>query len=236
MQIKILYDNRALSPEFSSGWGFSCLIDEKILFDTGEEGKSLLRNMAKMNIDISKLQAVVISHDHWDHRGGLWEVLKKNRELTVYTCPDFSQAFHDKAKLHGSRLIKLNKFTSIDDNIYSTGEIEGEYSGGYMPEQSLVLKTSKGITILTGCAHPGIIEIIEKVKESIPGNIYLVLGGFHLMNEDKKKVLSIVNEFKQLGVENVAPSHCSGKKAANEFRKVYKDNFVELKVGQNLDV
>ncbi len=236
MQIKILYDNFSLNRKFKSGWGFSCLVDEKILFDTGEDATALLKNMETMKADISQFEAVVISHDHWDHQGGLGGVLERNSKLKVYACPGFSRDFKDRVKSYGSRLIELDKFSLIADNVYSTGEIKGIYAGGNMPEQSLVLKTSPGITIITGCAHPGIIKIIENVKENLPGNIHLVMGGFHLLKEDKKSIISIVNKFRQSGVARVAPSHCSGADAAAEFRKEYKENFIELKAGQAINI
>ena len=78
MQIKILFDSVALNNSFSTGWGISYLIDNKILFDTGEKSSALLKNIENMNVDISGLSTVVISHDHWDHQGGLWGILKEN--------------------------------------------------------------------------------------------------------------------------------------------------------------
>ena len=62
MQIKILFDSNRLSKEFSVGWGFSCLVGEKILFDTGKSAESLLLNMKYINVDFSRQEAVVIYH------------------------------------------------------------------------------------------------------------------------------------------------------------------------------
>ena len=236
MQIKILFDNVALDDRFLSGWGVSYLIDDKILFDTGEKPSSLFRNMENMDVKISDIKAVVISHNHWDHRGGLWGILKKNPELKVYVCPHFSKRFKNRIKSYGVQLIEVGTFTPIGKNVYSTGEIEGRYAFKYMPEQALVLETREGLTILTGCAHPGIIKIIENVKQNIPDNIYFVLGGFHLMGKHKKTVTSIVNKFEQLGVQKVAPAHCSGRNATKLFKESYSDDFIEVRVGQIIEV
>jgi 7,8-dihydropterin-6-yl-methyl-4-(beta-D-ribofuranosyl)aminobenzene 5'-phosphate synthase len=105
-----------------------------------------------------------------------------------------------------------------------------------MPEQGLVLRTQKGLTILTGCAHPGIIKIIENVKQNISGKIYLVLCGFHLTGKHKETIKPIVNEFKHLGAERIAPTHCTGENAVKLFKEEYQKNFIEIKVGQILEV
>lgn len=231
MQIKILFDSVALDNRFLSGWGVSYLVDDKILFDTGEKSSSLLRNMKNMDVDISNLKTVVISHDHWDHRGGLWKLLEENSKIKVYVCPNFSKRFKNRVKSYGSRSIEVDKFSQISEGIYTTGEIGGRYAFRYMPEQALVLETPKGLTICTGCAHPGIIKIIENVKKNIPENIYLILGGFHLTGKHKKTIKPIVNRFKQLGIKKTAPSHCTGRNATNLFKEAYRDNFISVKTG-----
>lgn len=236
MQIKILFDSVALDSRFLTGWGVSYLIDGKILFDTGEKSRSLFRNMENMGAKISDLKIVVISHDHWDHRGGLWGILRENPKLKVHACPNFSKRFKNKVKSYGAQLIEVDKFTSISKNVYTTGEIGGRYAFRYMPEQALVLKTRKGVTILVGCAHPGIVKIIENVKQNISGNIYFVLGGFHLMGKHKKTITPIVNRFRQLGIKKIAPTHCTGKNALALFKKEYSNGFIEVKVGQIIEV
>lgn len=236
MQIKILFDSLALDDRFSTGWGVSYLIDGRILFDTAEKAWPLFSNMEIMKVEISKIEEVFISHDHWDHTGGLKDILEEKSGLKVYGCPGFSREFKQIVRSGRGRLKEIKKFTKLGRNIYSSGAIEADYGGKTIWEQSLVLKTANGVMILTGCAHPGIIKIVETVRASIDGNIYLVLGGFHLLDKDQRTINLIVNKFKQLGVKKAAASHCSGRKAIEMFRKEYSDNFIEVKAGQVIEV
>lgn len=236
MLIDIIFDKDAFDKKFHTGWGVSFLIDGRILFDTGEKGSWLIDNLKYQNINFNSLETVVISHDHWDHTGGLWDLLKASPKLEVYACPNFSRGFKKKVESSGSQLIEAAKNTEISENICTTGEIEGRYLLRYMPEQALVLKTSNGITVLTGCAHPGIIKIIENVKENVGENIYLVLGGFHLLDKFNNEIIRIINEFKRLGIKKVAPTHCTGDPAIKLFKQAYANNFIEVKVGQVIEV
>ena len=236
MQIKVLFDKDALDKKLRTGWGVSFLIDDKVLFDTGEKGKWLLENMKQLKVDPHKIETVVVSHDHWDHTGGLWEILQQNHNIKIYSCPNFGRRFKNEVKLYGNPLIEFNKFTQISQDIYTTGEIEARYAFRYMSEQALVLRTPSGLTILTGCAHPGIVNMIENIKKNISADIYLVLGGFHLITSRKKAIRNVIDNFKQLGVKIVAPTHCTGDGAIDLFRQAYKDDFIEVKVGQNIKV
>jgi len=210
MKVRILFDKDTKDKKLHTGWGVSFLIDEGILFDTGEKGSWLVENMKNLNVDINKIEAVVISHDHWDHTGGLWELLKKKEGLTVYACPNFSREFKEKTGELKGKLIETKKFAEITKNIFVTGEIEGKYKGQYMPEQALVVKTDKGLTVITGCSHPGIVKIVENVKKNFPNEgIHLVFGGFHLIDKDRRTVEFIVSEFKNLGVKKAGPTHCT---------------------------
>ena len=235
MEVKIIFNNDVISNKFTSGWGFSCLVDNRVLFDTGEKAEFLFNNMQNLNIDISSIEAVVISHDHWDHTGGLWKLLEKREGLKVYGCPHFSQAFKEKVKKLKADLIEAKKIVEVRKSIFITGEILKGYSG--IPEQSLAVKTSRGITVITGCSHPGIVRIVEKVKEANLGEkICLVFGGFHLMNSDKREVRIIVERLKEIGVEKVGPTHCTGYEAQEIFKQGYADNFISIKAGQVFEI
>jgi len=237
MKIKVLFDKGALEKNIRAGWGVSFLIDNKILFDTGENGEWLLENMRSLGADLNKLEAIVISHDHWDHWGGLWDLLQQRKGMRVYICPHFGREFKDKTLALGANLVEMEKPTQIIQNVFSTGEIPGAYKGKYMAEQALVLKTKNGLTIITGCAHPGILKMVEKAKTKFPDeSIYLVLGGFHLMESDKRVIEIVAENFKKMNIIKAGPTHCSGDMAEGIFKEIYNGNFVSIKAGQEIEV
>ena len=188
MEIKILFENRSMNHNFLIGWGVSYLVDNRVLFDTGERSSYLFSNMDRMGIDISNMQAVIISHDHWDHTNGLWDILNKRPVLDLYSCPGFSPEFKDKLSTYACNTIEVESFTKIYDNIYTTGQIAEKCGLDYIAEQALVLETDRGLTIMTGCAHPGIIKMVDYVEGHMTGEIYLVMGGFHLLDNPLRKI------------------------------------------------
>jgi len=237
MKIKVLFDKDREDKDFHIGWGVSFLIDEKTLFDTGENGKWLLENMHALRISLDKIEAIVISHDHWDHWGGLWDLLKIKKGMRVYICPNFSREFKNKANKLSASLIELDKLTQILPDIFSTGEISGAYHGKYMAEQAVALRTKNGLTVITGCAHPGVLKMVEKVKAKFPREtIYLVLGGFHLMESDNRTIEIVAENFKKMGIIKAGPTHCSGPEAGKIFKEEYGKNFISVKTGQVLNV
>jgi len=237
MRVKVLFDKYAVSKKLYTGWGVSFLLGDNVLFDTGENGSWLVRNMRMLKVDLSKLKAVVISHDHWDHQGGLWELLKKKRGLMVYSCPGFSVEFKDKVKQLKGKIVESAGFKRVLGDIFVTGEIAGEYKGEYMPEQAIVVKSKKGISVITGCAHPGIVKMIEKVLDKFDGRvIYSVIGGFHLMEKDRRMLELIAGRFKEHKIIKAGPTHCSGKTAEDIFKRKYSADFISIKVGKDIYV
>jgi 7,8-dihydropterin-6-yl-methyl-4-(beta-D-ribofuranosyl)aminobenzene 5'-phosphate synthase len=200
MKITIVYDNEA-NPGLKSGWGFSCLIEteEKILFDTGDSGENLIYNLKQLNIQPESIAAVVISHNHWDHTGGLKEFLKLNNSAKVFHPESFS------------------KSTEISAGVHSTGAL-----GKLIKEQSLIVNTGKGNVVITGCAHPGLENIIEKSREL--GEIYGVVGGFHGFSRLEKLQK----------IELIAPCHCTQYK--QEIKQKYPAQFKEIGAGSVIEI
>jgi len=237
MKIEILFNDQAMNSLFLEGHGFSCLVDSHILFDAGGNSETLLSNMQAMGISISDIEAIVISHDHKDHTEGLWAMLKMRKGLKVYVCSNFSQEFKDKVNVFQGILIEDDSHKEITKDISVTGKISGIYKGKNMPEQSLVVKTERGFSVITGCAHSGIVNILERVKSFFSlQEFYSVFGGFHLHDKSEKEINDIVAEFKAMHVGKAGPTHCSGKTAEEIFAKKYANNFLSATAGQVFNI
>lgn len=230
-----VYDNYQFDPELKTGWGFSCLVEidnTNILFDTGADSPTLLSNMEKLVINPKEINLVILSHIHGDHIGGLEGILKINSDLSVFIPESFPDNFKEIIKNYGAKVIGIKKSTKISEGIYSTGEL-----GTWIKEQSLILNSEKGLVIITGCAHPGIVNIVKKAKEIFPEqSIYLVFGGFHLGGASDSELRNIIKDFRKLGVQKAAPCHCSGDRCRELFKEEYKDNFIENGVGKIIEI
>ncbi|MCK4422148.1 MBL fold metallo-hydrolase [candidate division WOR-3 bacterium] len=239
LTLTIVYDNNTYDEELETRWGFSCLVEgleKTILFDVGGEGDILLNNMEKLGIDPKAIDIIVLSHIHHDHIGGLSAFLKENPGACVYLPGSFPQSIKNEVKKVDAKLIEVHNPIRICKNAYSTGEL-----GAFIKEQSLIIKTDKGLIIITGCAHPGIVNVIKKAKgmlkkEVYPKGVYLVLGGFHLCWMNAWQVKGIINGVKKEKVEKVAPSHCSGDLARKLFKKAYGKNFILSGAGKKIRI
>ncbi|RLI75573.1 MBL fold hydrolase [Archaeoglobales archaeon] len=187
MKVVVVYDNEALMG-YKAGWGFSCYVKakEKILFDAGWDGNILLHNLKKAEIE--DFDYIMLSHAHWDHIGGLNHVINKTNYVIV--PKSFSKNLKREISKR-SELIEVNNPIEIAEGFYTTGDLNGE--------QSAILKSKKGLVVITGCAHPGLDKILSKAREF--GKIFAVLGGFHGFSkiEELSNYLTI-------------PCHCTSKK------------------------
>ncbi|MEW6104280.1 MAG: MBL fold metallo-hydrolase [bacterium] len=233
MEIKIIAEASTRLQRLFVGWGVSFLMDNDLLFDTFSNGRILKRNLKRLNINTNGLKYVIVSHEHGDHYGGLWNILQENPDMKVFICQSFSKEFKEKLNKFNATIVECQDITRIKENIFTTGEIIGEYDGKPLVEQSLIIRNEK-VSIITGCSHPGIIEIIKRVKEHFAEPLHLVLGGFHLHDKPSSEVIWIVNEFKNFGIEKVAPCHCTGDKAVKMFQQQFKDDFIEISAGSKI--
>jgi len=211
-KLTIVYDNEVMKQGLKSGWGFSALIETEqaspILFDTGDDGSALLYNMQELGIDAKRIGTIVLSHDHGDHTGGLHSILEINGDAEIYAPPSLLR------RLSGRGVKAVTKPVQICAGVFSTGELKGI-------EQSLVLKTNKGIIVLTGCSHPGVSEILREASRF--GKISGIIGGLHGFRDfDRLRGLSLI-----------CPCHCTQYKS--EILRLFPNSYEECGAGLKLE-
>ncbi|MBW1799911.1 MAG: MBL fold metallo-hydrolase [Deltaproteobacteria bacterium] len=224
-KLTVVYNNVSFDERLTTGWGFSCFVhhrDKGILFDTGGDGTTLLSNMEKLGIHPKQIERIVLSHIHGDHTGGLEGILRHNQNVTVYVPVSFPQTFKNEIRKAGSEIISVSQPMEIYSGVYTTGEL-----GAGIKEQGLILKTNEGLVIITGCAHPGIVKMVKHVKDWLKEDIYLAMGGFHLMGYSAHEVAGVLEKLRKLGIKKVAPSHCTGDTAMKLFGKVWEKDFID---------
>jgi 7,8-dihydropterin-6-yl-methyl-4-(beta-D-ribofuranosyl)aminobenzene 5'-phosphate synthase len=227
--LTVVYDNRSADSRLGTAWGFACLIETgatTILFDTGGDGQMLMDNLATLGIDPQAIETVVLSHVHSDHTGGLDRLLAANDHLTVYLPRSFPASF--KARIPNP-VVEVSEPVMIADHIRTTGEL-----GTTIIEQALIIETRRGLIVLTGCAHPGIVEIVRQAKTA--GDVYLVMGGFHLADSSAAEVEAVIAELKRSGVQQAAPGHCTGDRAIEQFHTAFGAGFIPIGAGAVLHV
>lgn len=236
MKIKIIATGESKWQRFIRRWGVSFLIGEDVLFDTFGDAGVLLGNMRKFNIDASKIKHIVLSHDDWDHISGLWYLIPKRKDITVYICPGFKQEIKERIVSFGVKVIEVKGLTQIKDDIYSTGELYGESDGERICEQSVVIKTSAGLTVICGCAHPGVVNIVRNVKEHFKDEVYALMGGFHLKDNSRHEINDIIIQMQSLNIKKIAPTHCTGQLATARFKQESGGGFIHVRQGSSIEV
>jgi 7,8-dihydropterin-6-yl-methyl-4-(beta-D-ribofuranosyl)aminobenzene 5'-phosphate synthase len=213
MKITIVYDNEAYREDLKADWGFSCLVEAenapRILFDTGANGATLLYNMEKLNIDPGSIDEVFISHAHGDHTGGLSDFLRANKRAKLYLPGSFANAFGIR------EAVSVKGPLQIHEDVFSTGELRGM-------EQSLAVKTGKGVAVIVGCSHPGVRAILEAASRL--GTVYALIGGLHGFKE-----FDLLRD-----LELICPCHCT--QFRSEIEKLYPELYNSGGAGRILEL
>jgi 7,8-dihydropterin-6-yl-methyl-4-(beta-D-ribofuranosyl)aminobenzene 5'-phosphate synthase len=116
----------------------------------------------------------------------------------------------------GVRVFEVKGPDRICKGIDSTGVL-----GNGIKEQASIISTDRGLIVITGCAHPGIVHILQIVKKLNADNMLLVMGGFHLGAIGKVQLEEIITNFRKLGAEKVGPCHCTGDLGRRTFKQKY---------------
>ncbi len=241
VEITVVVDN---SPDpnrvLKNSWGLSILIDVygnnsvkplRILFDTGPSPSILEYNLEKLGIDPASIDIVVISHHHGDHIGGLSYILASKPGIKVYLPATETMDLQRYIRRLGGEPVPVNDSTiEIYPGVYVIGELYGPPF-----EDALAINVKdEGLLIITGCCHPGVVNIVKKAIHDIGVKPYIVMGGFHLIGASSSTCMNIVEELINLGTEKIGPMHCSGDTIKSILQKYYPDHYLELRTGSQL--
>lgn len=253
-RITTLADNTVGIVHGIGEWGFSALVETdemNVLFDTGE-GYGILRNAELLGIDLTKIDKIVISHSHFDHTGGLPQILRKLRKETeVIAAPDlwaekysvregkgyrYNGIPYVRPELEslGARFTLTQEPVRLTNNIMTSGEIpivtDFEKVGAdyllvkegnkyrvddFSDDRALVIKTEVGLVVILGCAHRCLINTLYHTQK-LAGRqqIHTVVGGCHLFDASEDRIRKTVAALKELNVQRVGMSHCTGLQSA----------------------
>jgi len=228
--MQILFDNYAKGDSCSSLWGFSAYLERyRMLFDTGSNGRELLKNMQRQGIDPFEIKSLFITHDHWDHIGGIDSILELNSNLTIYAPASLSNNHIRDLKTLAKEVIIIGRNPMhLFGDLYTTGLL-----GEKDPEHSLIIADSYP-KVLTGCGHYGISQIIQRANAIIGREIKSALGGFHLLKTSKEDILVQIKTLQSLGVVQVMPTHCTGDLAVRLFSEAFREGYLEGGIGHTL--
>ena len=261
MKIHVLNDDRTSCLDYKCEHGLSLLIEmdnKKILFDAGQSDLFIF-NASKMNVKISDIDCIVLSHGDYDHGNGL-KFLNIDKKIDLYAHEDIfknriskrtgkydglnqtRKEIENKYNLHLTK-----KYKEISDNIIFLGEIEhtldfesrklpmvDEKSNDYrhFDDTGIALKTPLGLIIVSGCSHSGICNTIEYAKKICKCNsIYAVIGGFHL-KKVTEETLKTINYFRENDVKKILLAHCTSDEVCEEFVKAFPSRATVIKTGE----
>jgi len=230
--VTVVYDNYPFKEGMETAWGFACVIEgpgQTTLFDTGGQGELLLANMAKAGFRPEQIQSVVLSHFHSDHTGGLIDFLKANNKVRVFLPKAFPADFREEVRKSGAEVVQTEGPCKVCDGARTTGVLEKP-----LPEQGLCLETPQGPVVVTGCAHPGIVRMVEAARRHAKTPVFAVLGGFHMSRASDDQIEAAIRGLRENGVRRVAPSHCSGDKTRQAMEQAFGQEYVRSGLGARL--
>ncbi len=275
MRLTILCENSVAHPFGLLGeHGFACYLETpsgNYLFDTGQ-GQTLVPNARRLGKDLAAIEALLISHGHYDHTGGLPAVLEIRGSLDVYGHPEmFSVRYWEiegrrcylgipfkrqYLESLGARFHLSSDLVEVGPDIFMSGEIprrntfeQGDPqqltvagSGAVLrpdpvaDDLSMVIRSPKGLILVVGCAHAGLVNILDYVVEQFPDEaIHAVVGGTHLGFAEDGQFEETLRAFKRTGIEKVGVSHCTGLKKAARLSERLGERFFFANVGTVLE-
>lgn len=247
VKITCISENTSFKHSLLASHGQSLLVEidnTKYLFDTTEIYEGLVYNMKNLNINLSDINTIIMSHNHLDHSGGLFKLIDKLENQKLFLPPDMMSLNEEtynvsyrgankeeaiKKLLDYKNTIVVNDAIQLEENVFITGPLEAE-----VKEQSIVLNVpNKGLVLIVGCSHPGLPAVVDKAREITRNNkIYGIVGGLHYIFSSDKEIAEKVEYIKSLNVEFIVPSHCSGYKAIRAMQDAFGEKIHVSVTGQ----
>jgi len=237
-KVTTLVDNDVWKKGLVSSWGLSLYVEiesdeerHRILMDTSGSFDVLFNNARKLEVNLSDVEAVFVSHWHLDHCGCLSHVLPLLKQQTpVYVPSKNNSGIKTIREAEGTPIV-CSEPVYLMDGVMSTGEMIGGVS-----EHSLVINIrDKGLVILSGCAHPGIINIVKRAQQvSGVSKVYAVMGGFHISS--KREGAYVAEFLRESDVKLVSPCHCTGANAKEAIAEIMKENCIKNGSGKTWQI
>lgn len=236
MKITLIAEGSTKQDRKSLRWGLAFLIGD-VLFDAFGREDVFWENVRRFKIDLSRVKRVVISHEDWDHIDALGGFLRTRRAGTpVFLCARSVRKLKKMVRDNGGKLCQVSGPCRIAPGIFSLGQMRADTGRGILYEQALVIKSRNGFSVITGCAHPGIVPIVRRAVKVFGKKLYAVCGGFHMKDHSQEENQKIIAELQALGVKKVIPLHCTGAAATRQFKKMYRQNCASPREGATLDL
>lgn len=236
MRMKVIATGSGRLQRLVRRWGVSFLLGDGVIFDTFGDPDVFIGNARRFAIDLSKISHIVLSHDDWDHVSGLWEILPNRRDITVHVCPGFSAGIKERISSFGVNLIESDRPTRVYGNIFTTGELRGDPEGRRIYEQSVAVRTPVGFSVICGCAHPGVDNIVRKAEKELGAAVDTLIGGFHMKDSTDEANDRVIENLKSSGVRRIMPMHCTGDRAVRAMRRAFGRGFKWLKEGDDVEL
>jgi 7,8-dihydropterin-6-yl-methyl-4-(beta-D-ribofuranosyl)aminobenzene 5'-phosphate synthase len=242
IDLTVVFDNATgdgpAVPGLTPLWGFAAMLRlpaANVLFDTGSNGRILLKNMAALHIDPAEIDLVFLSHMHWDHIGGLDSILELNPEATVVVHAGFSpRLLVDLERLCGRLVVVGDDAESIGHGLYSTGRMAGEPAEHALIVEIIDAAGEPASALVAGCAHPGIEQLVARAGAALGRPMDLAIGGFHLFDADRAAIDACVAGLRAQRVRRVLPTHCTGEPARAALRSAWGEGFLAGGIGWRL--